>query len=326
MEVKLDEALARAFYKKMLLARRFEEKCAELYTEEKIRGFLHLYIGQEAVATGVMHAMQDDDAVLATYREHVHALLRGIEPGRIMAEMYGKQEGCSHGRGGSMHLFCLEKRFYGGYAIVGGGLPLAVGMALADKRLGRDRVTVCFFGDGAVAEGEFHESINLAALWQLPLLFVCENNLYGMGTHVQYAESETDLAKKAQCYKVASYQVDGMDVMAVAQTAGEAIRQVRSGKGPAFLECLTYRFRAHSMFDAELYRDKAEVEAWKGKGPLVTFRKTLEAAGLSGAVDTEAIEAEVEKTVDDAVAFAENGTWEDEADLARFVYAEKEGE
>jgi pyruvate dehydrogenase E1 component alpha subunit len=326
MEVKLDEALAKEFYKKMLLARRFEEKCAELYTEEKIRGFLHLYIGEEAVATGVMHAMEADDAVIATYREHVHALLRGIEPARVMAEMYGKQEGCSHGRGGSMHLFCLEKRFYGGYAIVGGGLPLAVGMALADKRLGRKRVTVCFFGDGAVAEGEFHESLNLAALWRLPVLFVCENNLYGMGTHLQFAESETNLAQKAQCYKITSYQVDGMDVMAVAQTAQEAIGHVRSGEGPAFLECLTYRFRAHSMFDAELYRSKEEVEEWKKRGPLVTFQKTLEAAGLAGAVDVKALEADVEKTVEDAVAFAENGSWEDEAELMRFVYSEKEGQ
>lgn len=318
----MDLEKSREFYRMMLLIRRFEEKCVELYSAEKIRGFLHLYIGEEAVATGVMRALRPEDNVLATYREHGQALARGISAERIMAEMYGKAEGCSHGRGGSMHLFDAETRFYGGSAIVGGGLPLAVGMALADKMMKRDRVTVAFFGDGAVAEGAFHESINLASLWQLPILFVCENNRYAMGTALEICEAETNLARKAAAYRVEARQVDGMDVFKVAEAAEAAVQEVRDGLGPVFLECLTYRFRAHSMFDAELYREKAEVEAWKKKGPLVVLQKRLEEAGVWQQIDTEAIEAEVDKIVDGAVTFAENGTLEPPEDLERFVYTE----
>ncbi|MDX1807986.1 MAG: pyruvate dehydrogenase (acetyl-transferring) E1 component subunit alpha [Sulfurospirillaceae bacterium] len=324
MSLKLTLDLAKDLYQKMLLIRRFEEKCVELYSAEKIRGFLHLYIGEEAVATGIMQVLDDDDAIISTYREHGQALLRGISAKEVMAELYGKAEGCTHGRGGSMHLFDVKKRFFGGYAIVGGGLPLAVGMALADKRMNRDRVTVCFFGDGAVAEGEFHEALNLAALWQLPVLFVCENNLYGMGTALKYAESETNLSLKAKSYNMSAQQVDGMDVMAVANAAEKSLKRIHAGKGPVFLECLTYRFRAHSMFDAELYRDKKEVEAWKKKGPLVTFKKILKDKGLWSKIDTKAIEEEINRTIDDAVAFAENGTWEDESDLEKFVYSPEE--
>lgn len=321
MNLELDLDMAKDFYYKMLLIRNFEEKCVELYSAEKIRGFLHLYIGEEAVATGVMHALSEEDAVVATYREHGHALVRGIPVEKVMAELYGKAEGCSHGRGGSMHLFDIEKRFYGGYAIVGGALPLAVGMALADKMMKRKCVTVCFFGDGSVAEGEFHEALNLAALWQLPVLFVCENNLYGMGTALKYAESQTNIAKKAKSYNITANQIDGMDVTAVADAAVKAVKHVRSGKGPMFLECLTYRFRAHSMFDAELYRDKTEVEEWKKKGPLVVFEKKLKEAGLWSQLDLKSIENDVNSTIDKAVLFAENGTWESEADLEKFVYS-----
>lgn len=321
MSLKLNVDRAKDYYHQMLLIRRFEEKCVELYSAEKIRGFLHLYIGEEAVATGVIRTLDEEDAIVATYREHGHALVRGIPADRVMAELYGKAEGISHGRGGSMHLFDVSRRFYGGYAIVGGGLPLAVGMALADRRLNRDRVTVCFFGDGAVAEGEFHEALNLAALWQLPVLFVCENNLYGMGTALKYAESETNIAHKAKSYNITSHQIDGMDVIAVADATEKALKHIHSGKGPVFLECLTYRFRAHSMFDAELYRDKKEVEKWREKGPLVTFRKKLEEAGLWSQIDADTIEKEVEAVIEDAVAFAENGTWEDIADLEKYVYS-----
>ena len=204
----------------MLRIRRFEEKCAELYSAGKIRGFLHLYIGEEAVATGAMPALQADDAVVATYREHGHALARGISMNALMAEMYGKREGCSHGRGGSMHVFDAATRFYGGNAIVGGGLPLAVGLALADKLQNRRRVTACFFGDGAVAEGEFHESLNLAALWKLPVLFLCENNMYAMGTRLDRAQSQIDLAAKARSYLLPAEPVDGMDVLAVEAAVG----------------------------------------------------------------------------------------------------------
>jgi pyruvate dehydrogenase E1 component alpha subunit len=321
MEIEID--LAREFYRQMLLIRRFEEKCVELYSAQKIGGFLHLYIGQEAIAVGMMHALGPDDGVLGTYREHGLAIARGIPPKRVMAELFGKMEGCSRGRGGSMHLFDAETRFYGGHAIVGAALPMAAGIALADKMMKRNRVTVCIFGDGAVAEGEFHEVMNLAALWQLPLLLVCENNRYGMGTALEFAESETNLARKAAAYKIESSQVDGMDVVAVAEAAEAAVREIRAGMGPLFLECLTYRFRAHSMYDAELYRDKAEVEVWKKRGPLKVFEKRLEAAGLWKEMDVAGIEAEVTGIVDEAVAFAENGTLEPVEELTRFVYSEE---
>ncbi len=314
---------AKQFYYQMLLCRRFEEKSAELYTEMKIRGFLHLYIGEEAVATGIIDAIEPDDGVVATYREHCHAILKGVPPEKVMAELYGKMEGCSLGRGGSMHLFDKEKNFYGGYAIVGGGLPLAVGIALADKRMGRDRVTVCFFGDGAVAEGEFHESMNLAQLWELPVLFVCENNLYGMGTHIERAESETDLVKKAKSYRMEAHRVDGMDVVKVNDAAKKAVAHVRSGKGPIFLECQTYRFRAHSMFDPDRYRSKDEIESWKKKGPIVTFQKYLQEKGMWEQIDAAAIEKRVEEEIEKAVDFAENGTWEPVSELTKFVYAEE---
>ena len=321
--MELDVTLARKFYREMLLIRRFEEKCVELYSNEKIRGFLHLYIGEEAIAVGVMHALTPEDSVLATYREHGQALARGISAKSILAEMYGKMEGCSRGRGGSMHLFDTATRFYGGSAIVGGGLPLAVGMALADKMMKRNRVTVCLFGDGAVAEGEFHESLNLAALWQLPVLFICENNRYGMGTALELSESETNIAQKASAYKISSRQVDGMSVTDVAEAAEEAVAEIRAGKGPVFLECLTYRFRAHSLFDAELYRKKAEVEEWKKKGPLVTFQKKLEAMNLWQEINVDELEEEIIKIIDEAVEFAENGTLEPVADLEKFVYSEE---
>jgi len=307
--------------RKMLLIRHFEEKCAELYSAQKIHGFLHLYIGEEAVAVGCMEALGPDDAVVATYREHGQALARGISPGAIMAEMYGKQEGCSGGRGGSMHIFDAGTRFYGGNAIVAGGLPLAVGLALADKMQGQDRVTVCFFGDGAVAEGEFHESLNLAALWKLPVLFVCENNLYAMGTALALTESETDLHLKAASYGMKSAQVDGMDVVAVEAAAREAVSTIRGGAGPYFLECRTYRFRAHSMFDAQLYRDKAEIEQWREKGPVVRFTNWLRQSGNLHESDLAAIEADIAAEIDAAVAFAEAGTWEPADQLTRDVYA-----
>ena len=316
----LSRAHALALLRQMILITRFEEKCAELYTVEKIRGFLHLYIGEEAVAVGAMQALLPDDAIIATYREHGHALARGIPAGPVMAEMYGKAEGTSRGRGGSMHIFDAKTRFYGGNAIVGGGLPLAIGLALADKMQNRRRVSACFFGEGAVAEGDFHESMNLAALWKLPVLFVCENNLYAMGTALARSESETDIHLKAQSYRIASETVDGMDVVAVEAAARRAAHLVRDGNGPIFLECRTYRFRAHSMFDAQLYRDKAEVEAWRQKGPILRFTTWLKAAGLLHDDDLAAIEADVAREVDGAVAFAERGTWESVAELDRYVY------
>jgi pyruvate dehydrogenase E1 component alpha subunit len=304
----------------MLRIRRFEEKCAELYSAGKIRGFLHLYIGEEAVAVGSMQALRPEDAVVATYREHGHALARGISMDRLMAEMYGKHEGCSHGRGGSMHVFDAQARFYGGNAIVGGGLPIAVGLALADQMRQRPRVTACFFGDGAVAEGEFHESLNLAALWKLPVLFLCENNLYAMGTRLERAQSQTDLVTKAQSYLMPSETVDGMDALAVEAATTRAADAVRRGEGPAFLELRTYRFRAHSMFDAELYRDKSEVEAWKQRDPIATFLVSLKEGGIATDDLIAALDASVADEIDRAVRFAEAGTWEPVEDLLKDVY------
>lgn len=309
--------------RQMLLIRRFEEKCAELYTRQKIRGFLHLYIGEEAVGVGVMQALRPEDSIVSTYREHGHALARGMQPGAVMAEMFGKQEGCSRGRGGSMHLFDKKTRFYGGNAVVGGGLPIAVGLALADKMRGRQAITCCFFGDGAVAEGEFHESMNLAALWKLPVLFVCENNRYAMGTRLDFSHSLTDLWKKASAYQVPANAVDGMDVLAVEEAALASAQSVRAGEGPYFLECRTYRFRAHSMYDPELYRDKSEVEEWKKRDPIQGLIRAIEAEGTR--IDSELSELErgITKEIDGAIAFAEAGTWEPVEDLLRFVYSER---
>jgi pyruvate dehydrogenase E1 component alpha subunit len=309
----------------MLLIRRFEERCAQLYQAEKIRGFLHLYIGEEAVATGVMEVLEPEDAVVATYREHGHALARGMDPGVIMAEMFGKVEGCSRGRGGSMHLFDASTRFYGGNAIVGGGLPMAVGLALADKMNHRPRVTAVFFGEGAVAEGEFHESMNLAVLWDLPVLFCCENNLYAMGTALERSQSQTRLTLKAAAYGMPAWEVDGMDVVAVERAARKATGAVRAGGGPHFLEFKTYRFRAHSMFDPELYRDKEEVEDWKERDPIELLRTSMVSAGLLDDRAWSEMEERVAAEVDRAVAFAEAGTWEPVEELTRFVTSEVSG-
>jgi len=305
--------------RQIILIRRFEEKCAELYSAEKIRGFLHLYIGEEANAVGVMQALKPEDAVVATYREHGHALARGLAPGEVMAEMYGKATGSSGGRGGSMHICDAAHRFYGGFAIVGGGLPLAVGLALADKMQNRRNVTCCFFGEGAVAEGEFHESLNLAALWKLPVLFVCENNGYAMGTALDRSESVTDIHLHAESYGVPAEIVDGMDVLAVEQAAVRAADRIRNGEGPQFMENRTYRFRAHSMFDAELYRSKAEVEEWKHLGPLVQLKSCMLERGGFSETDFEELEKAAQQAVSDAVAFAENSPWEPVEDLARDV-------
>ena len=306
--------------RQMILIRRFEEKCAELYSAQKIRGFLHLYIGEEANAVGVTQALTPDDAVVATYREHGHALARGLPVTEVMAEMYGKASGSSRGRGGSMHVFDAKHRFYGGNAIVAGGLPLAVGLGLADKMQKRNRVTCCFFGEGAAAEGEFHESLNLAALWKLPVLFVCENNRYAMGTALERSESETDICRHAQSYRIEAEAVDGMNVVAVEAAARRMAEAVREGKGPRFLENRTYRFRAHSMFDPELYRDKAEVESWKKRCPIEQFISWLQQLRIIHDSDIAAIEKMVAATIDEAVNFAEAAPWEPTEDLLRDVY------
>ncbi|HCL83985.1 MAG TPA: pyruvate dehydrogenase (acetyl-transferring) E1 component subunit alpha [Chitinophagaceae bacterium] len=318
----VDRTLGLQLLYQMMLIRRFEEKSAEMYGKMKIRGFLHLYIGEEAVAVGVIHALQPEDNVLCTYREHGHALARGIDPGIIMAEMYGKAEGCSLGRGGSMHLFDKGKKFFGGNAIVAGHLPMAVGMALASKKLKTNHITCCFFGEGAAAEGEFHESMNLAALWGVPLLMVCENNLYAMGTALRYSHAVQQLEKKGIAYGIESRSVDGMDVLAVEHAAREAVEMIRVTGRPFFLVCNTYRFRAHSMFDAELYREKTEVEEWKKKDPIPALQSRLLEWESVTNQDIKELEEKIESELQKAVDFAEAGTWEPVEDLKRYVYSE----
>lgn len=305
--------------REMLRIRRFEEKAAEMYSLQKIHGFLHLYIGEEATGVGAMQAFTPEDSIVATYREHGHALARGMPARVLMAEMYGKATGCSHGHGGSMHFFDVSRRFYGGYAIVGGGMPVAVGLALADKMQNRQAITGCYFGDGAVAEGEFHESLNLAALWKLPALFLCENNLYAMGTALERHQAQTDISRKAGAYGLPSSAVDGMDVLAVEAATQEAVNFVRRGDGPYLLELRTYRFRAHSMSDPDLYRTKEEVETWKKRDPIILFENKLKEQRLLSDSDIAGIESEVSLEIEDAVRFAETSPREPVEDLLKDV-------
>jgi len=322
----LPEALTREralhLLAEMLRIRQFEDRCAELYGAGHIRGFLHLCDGEEAIAVGVMQVLGSGDAVVSTYREHGHAIARGVAMGPLMAELYGKRSGCSGGRGGSMHVFDAATRLYGGNAIVAGGLPLAVGLALAETMQGSRNLAACFFGEGAAAEGEFHECMNLAALWKLPVLFLCENNLYAMGTALARSESQTDIQAKAAAYGVRAAAVDGMDVFAVEAAVRSAAEHARAGRGPVLLELRTYRFRPHSMFDAQLYRDKAEIEEWRKRGPLITLTTRLKAAGLMTEDDFQRLLAAADAEVQAAVEFADAAEWEPVADLARHVYAE----
>jgi 2-oxoisovalerate dehydrogenase E1 component len=318
---RLDAKHVRDLLKTMLRIRLFEEKCAEAYTQQKIRGFLHLYDGEEAIAAGIIPLMEVKDRLVATYREHGHALARCVPMGAVLAEMYGKAEGCAGGRGGSMHLFSRAHNFYGGNAIVGGGLPMAIGLALADKMETSGGVTACFFGEGAVAEGEFHESLNLASLWDLPVLFVCENNGYAMGTALDISEAETDIATKARSYAITSEVVDGMDVVAVEAAARRALQTIAKTGEPYFLECRTYRFRAHSMFDAQLYRPKEAVAQWRERGPIIRFQNWAIETGLLHESDVAEIKAEITAEIAKAVAFAEAGTHEPIETLERYVTA-----
>ncbi|GAA2864898.1 pyruvate dehydrogenase (acetyl-transferring) E1 component subunit alpha [Pseudonocardia halophobica] len=310
---------ARDLFTTMLRIRRFEERCVELYSAGAIRGFLHLCVGEEAVAAGVLAALSAEDAVVSTYREHGHALARGVPMESLLAEMFGRVTGCSRGRGGSMHLFDASRRFYGGNAIVAGGIPVAVGLALADRLRARPRVTACLFGDGAVAEGEFHESLNLAALWHLPVVFCCENNRYAMGTALARSHAETDLALRAGSYGVRSWAVDGMDAVAVREATALAVDTARAGGGPCFLELRTYRFRAHSMYDADRYRDRAEVEAWRLRDPVELLAADLTADGLLDDAGRKELEEAVGREIDEAERAAEAAPVEPVEDLTRFV-------
>lgn len=311
-----------ALLRQMLLIREFEEKSAELYQQGKIRGFLHLCVGEEAVAVGAVAALDPADRIVAAYREHGHALARGVPLAAVMAEMFGKATGCSRGRGGSMHLFDVTRGLYGGNAIVAGGLPLACGLALADRMRERPHVTACFFGDGAVAEGEFHESLNLAALWHLPVLFLCENNLYAMGTALDRHQAMTDIHRKGDGYGIAHAAVDGMDVLAVEAAVRQAVEQVRGTSRPFLLEVRTYRFRAHSMYDAELYRPKEEVERWRQRDPIPLFSSRLREAGHLDDAAVADLRAGIADEVAAAVAAAEAAAWEPVSDLGRDVLAD----
>lgn len=304
----------------MMMIRRMEELSLELYTKEKIRGFLHLYVGQEALVTGVMSLLRKEDNVMATYREHAHALLKGVPLSSIMAEMFGKSQGCSKGRGGSMHLFSKEHRFFGGNAIVGAGLPQAVGLAFASLSQNVKRNTVVFFGEGAVAEGIFHESLNLASLWNIPVIFICENNLYAMGTSLERSQAQTELTKKAQVHNVISQAGDGMDVFDVIEKTRQALSYVEEKKRPYFLEFKTYRFRPHSMFDPELYRSKKEIESWKKSDPILKLRVHLLDREMITEVEIKKMEDDIELLMQEAVLFADKSPLEPVTDLEKNLY------
>ena len=307
----------------MLLIRRFEEACGRLYMQGKIRGFLHLYAGQEAVAVGSIPALNEDDYVISHYREHGHALTRGMDPNVVMAELFGKATGSSGGRGGSMHLFDASRNFMGGYAIVGGQLPIAVGLALAIKYRREHRAVLCFFGDGAVNQGEFHESMNLASIWKLPVLFMLENNLYGMGSHVDRTHAGgRDIYLTAEAYKIPAGQIDGMDVVAVRDASVEALKRVRSGGGPVFLEAMTYRFRGHSMADPTAYRDSSEVDEWRVDDPIEKFKSMSIQEGLISEDEAANIDAEAQATVEGAERFAEESPEPDLDTLHDHIYHE----
>jgi pyruvate dehydrogenase E1 component alpha subunit len=309
----------------MMKIRRFEEKAAEMYAKGRIKGFLHLYIGQEAVATGAISALRPNDYIVSHYREHGHALARGLDPKRVMAELFGRETGVTGGRGGSMHLFDVEKSFLGGYAIVAGHMPLACGLGLAEQYKGTDRIAANFLGDGAVNEGEFHEALNLAAVWKLPVLFIVENNLYGMGTDIRRVSAEIEIYKRAAAYNIHAEQVDGMDVLAMSAAVSRLAARVRTGDGPVFLEAMCYRFRGHSMADAEFYRSKDEIERWRHLDPIDQFQRRLLADKTINGADIERMQAEADEMAREAADFAEASPAPPVESLYRDVYKESDG-
>ena len=309
-------------YRKMYLIRRFEESCGENYSRGLIRGFLHLYTGEEAIAVGSISALREDDFVVTHYRDHGHAIARGLDPSALMAELFGKRTGVSKGKGGSMHLFDAKKNFMGGHAIVGAQLPLAAGFALASQYRNQDTVTVVFFGDGATNQGTFHETMNLASVWKLPILFFLENNFYGMGTRVENIRSnEKSFSNLADGYGIASSQVDGMDVLAVKETTEEAIKKIRQGQGPCFIEATTFRFQGHSVADPAKYRSEKEVEEWKQKDPLITFPKYLTSEGIATQSEMNSIINDIDQILDAAIRFAHESPEPDLKELNNDIYA-----
>ena len=320
----VDAELARRLLHDMLLIRRFEEKAAEAYALGKVGGFLHLYIGEEAVAVGATSVLRADDYAISAYRDHGHCLAKGADPRRVMAELFGRRDGLSKGKGGSMHLFDRSVNFLGGHAIVGAHLPLAAGAAFAIKYEGRDAVVVCYFGDGAVPQGEFHESLNLAALWKLPVIYLCENNRYAMGTSTDRALAQTEIWKFGQTYGIPSEKVDGMDVLAIREVVGRAVARTRRDTTPSLIEADTYRFRGHSMRDpaGAVYRTKEEVEREKQRDPIVMLRERALKAGILTEADVQAIEKDVNDRIDEAVAFADASPEPPDEELFTDIYKE----
>jgi pyruvate dehydrogenase E1 component alpha subunit len=317
----LQEAQLLELYRRMVLIRQFEEKTAEMYARGKITGFCHLYAGEEAVAVGAIYALYDKDYVLSTYREHGHCLAKGADPKVVMAELFGKITGISKGRGGSMHLFDPDLRFMGGYAIVGGGLPIATGLGLSVQYNEGLEVVCCFFGDGALPQGAFHESLNMASLWKLPVVFVCENNFYGMGTMVQNAICQEELYRFAEPYKMPGVRVDGMDVLEVYGATTEAVARAREGDGPSLIEAVTYRFRGHSMSDPGEYRSKREERIWQERDPIKNLRRKLLGERHVAEARLSEIEAEVAKQIDEAVKFADESPEPSVDELGKGIYA-----
>lgn len=318
---KIDKKLLREMLYQMVLGRRFEEKCAEVYRMGKIGGFCHLYIGQEAIGVGSMLALEPKDMVITSYRDHVQAMIKGMSPESVMAELYGKIGGCVKGKGGSMHMFSKELEFYGGHGIVGGQIGVGTGMGYAAKYKNTGQVVLCFFGEAAVNQGIFHESLNMAQLWKLPVIFICENNQYGMGTSQDRAMSTRNIAKKADAFEMANEFVDGMDVMAVREATERAIARARKDGSPTLLEIRAYRYMGHSMSDPGNYRTREEIAKYQERDPIVLFKDSLAESGLFKEKDFEAIEKEAADAVDRAVTFAEESPYPPESELLTDVFA-----
>ncbi len=322
----LDFATKKRLLREMLFARRFEQRCYEAYVERKIGGFLHLYPGQEACAHGVLEAARPGhDYVITGYRDHIHAIKCGADPKAVMAELYGKETGLCKGRGGSMHLFDVEHHFMGGYALVGGPFPLAVGMAKALKLQGSDAISICFLGDAANNQGTFHESLNMASLWKLPVLFVCENNLYGIGTRIDRSTAVVDQYKRVCGYDMPATQTDGQDIEAVYAAAKPAVEHVRGGNGPYFLELLTYRYRGHSMSDSNAYRAKEEERMWGKRDPIILLRDRLMKAGALNAADYQAMDEDILQHIEeDIIAHCEAAAEPPASEVEKYVLAEND--
>jgi len=318
---KTDPELLREMLYQMVFGRRFEEKCAEVYRMGKIGGFCHLYIGQEAIAVGSMMALEKTDMVITAYRDHVQAMIKGIKPEAVMAELYGKETGCVKGKGGSMHMFSKELEFYGGHGIVGGQIGVGTGMAFAAKYKNSGQVTLCFFGEAAVNQGIFHESLNMAQLWKLPIVYICENNQYGMGTSQERAMSTRNIAKKAEAFEMANEFVDGMDVMAVREATMRAIERARKKSEPTLLEIRAYRFMGHSMSDPGNYRTRQEIAKYQERDPIVLFKDSLNEAGVLTEKDFEKIEQDAIEATDRALKFADESAIPNESELLTDVYA-----